>query len=176
MISSNSKIFNKICKQLGLVTLGIFAFPVMGMWSLACEYIIYEKDEFFGNIIFGFLSWILNLYACAFVILISWFPLVCSRVLDSDDRRIKLKDFTICQVVGCIFSIIILSCVYFTYFYVEKFTLKNNISSNPFDSNAYKYVLCGFLKTFPSFCVLIYSIYHEKNSKVMDIEKSDDKV
>lgn len=153
---------NKICEQFFLATLIIFTFSVMGMWSLACEYIMYQKNDFFDNFIFGFLSWILNVYACAFVILISWLTLICSGVLDKDDRLIKVKKLTICQVFSCMFSLLILTCMYFTYFYVEK----SNFKANPFDSDAYKYVTCGFLKTFPSFCALIYLLCQE--------EKSDD--
>ena len=151
---------NKICEQFFLATLALFIFYVMGIWSVSCEYIVYKKINFFDNFAFGFLSWILIVYACSFVILISWFSLIFSGVLDKDDRLINVKKITICQVFNCMFSLLILSCIYFAYFYLET----RNFNDNPFDSNAYIYVLCGFLKSLPSLCALLYTLCHEENT------------
>ncbi len=164
--------------------LGIALYLAMGVWCLGCEFVIYEKNYFFSenklnDILLSTLSWIIHHYCGALIIILSMIPLALTGVFENNEsNEKKINYYTPCKLLGYLAFSLIISCIYFTYFWLEtKFKKVNNIP-DVFSFEATKFVECGFLKTLPGYSILAYAIYTDKlpgsNKKIHIVKSLDD--
>ena len=162
----------------------IILYGIEGLWSLACEYYIYDKNYFFSNnilfdIIIGFISLILNQIVICIILCLALIPLMCGGFI-RNDNKINL-DCNICKLISTAIFLIMFGCIYFGCFYTELYIQKVNNTPDLFTIESLKYFECGFLKPLPNLCLFAYVCYHDMmpnfNEKVHgDMKSSNDKI
>ena len=150
----------------------VLVFICMSVWSITCEYLVYDTNKFNNNIgenlILGWLSIILNMIMGALIITLSILPLLCGGWFSEvkiNPHNVRSKNMScIYKCISAFISIMMILCTYFGFLLIE-LHVQDIKPPNVFTSEAGKYAFCGFLKTIPIFSILGIGIYKDEAKK-----------